>query len=51
MEISKNTFKHGTESDIAFKKVSGDVFQYILRSGSLWHSLSSIMPNNKQMFQ
>ena len=51
MEISKNTFKHGTESDIAFKKVSGDVSQYILRPGNLWHSLSSIIPNNKQMFQ
>ena len=36
MEISKNTlFKRGIELGIAFTKVSADVSQYILRSGSL----------------
>ena len=35
-EISKNNlFKRGIESDITFTKVSRDVSQYILRSGSL----------------
>ena len=29
MEISKNIFKRGIESDIAFAKVSGNVSQYI----------------------
>ena len=28
IQISKNTFKCGIESNIAFKKVSGDVSQY-----------------------
>ena len=37
MEILKNNlFKRGIESGITFTKVSGDVSQYILRSGSLW---------------
>ena len=34
MEISKNTFKRDIESDIAFRKVSGGVSQFILQSGS-----------------
>ena len=29
LEISKNTFKRGIESDILFTKVSGNVSQYI----------------------
>ena len=29
MEISKNTFKRGIESDISFTKVSGNVSQCI----------------------
>ena len=48
MEISKNTFKRGIESDTVFTKVLGDVSQYILRSGSLWHPLSSSIPKNKR---
>ena len=49
MEILKNNlFKRGIESDITFTKVLGDVSQYILRSGSLWHLQSKSMPKNKQ---
>ena len=49
MEILKNNlFKRGIESDITFTKLSGDVSQYILRSGSLWHPLSKSMPKNKR---
>ena len=49
MEISKNNlFKCGIESDTTFTKVSGDVSQYILCSGSLWHSLSKSLPKNKR---
>ena len=33
----------GIESDLAYTKVSGFAFQYILWSGSLWHPLSSSM--------
>ena len=47
MEISKNTLKRDIESDI-FYKSSGEVSQYILRSGNLWHPLSRSMPENKQ---
>ena len=36
----------GIESDLAYRKVSRVVSQYILRSGSLWHSLSSSMIKN-----
>ena len=38
-EISKNTFKCGIKSNIAFTKESGKFSQYILRSGSLLHPL------------
>ena len=48
MEISKNTFKSDIESDIAFRKVSGGVSQFILQSGSFWHPLSKDTPKNKQ---
>ena len=49
MEISKYTlFKRGIESDIAFKKVSRDVSQYNLQSGSLLDPLSKNMPRNKR---
>ena len=40
----------GTESDLAYTKVSGVVYQYILRFRSLWHPLSSSMLINKQIF-
>ena len=48
MGILKGTFKRGIESEITFTKVSGDVSQYIWRSKSLWHPLSSSIPKNKQ---
>ena len=49
MKISNNTLlKCGIESDNAFTKVSGNVSQYILRSGSLWHTMSKSMPKNKR---
>ena len=48
MEISiKTLFKRDIESDIAFTKLSEDVSQYILWSGSLWHPLSKSMPKKK----
>ena len=47
MEILKNTFKGGIEPDITFTKVLGYISQYMLRSGTLWHLLSSNMPKNK----
>ena len=40
----------GIESDLACTKVSGVVYQYILRFGSLWHPPSSSMLMNKQTF-
>ena len=36
----------GIESDLAYTKVSGVASQYILRSGSIWHPLSSSMLKN-----
>ena len=49
MEILKNNlFKCGIESDITFTKLSGDISQYLLRSGSLLHPLSKSMTKNKQ---
>ena len=39
----------GIESDLACTKVSGIVYQYILRFGSLWYPRSSNMLMNKQM--
>ena len=38
------------ESDLAYTEVSGVASKYILRSGSLWHPLSSSMPGNKRIF-
>ena len=38
------------ESGLAYTKVSRVASQYILRSGSFWHSLSSSMLKNKQIF-
>ena len=38
------------EWDLSCTKVSGVFSQYILLSGSLWHSLSSIMLNIKHIF-
>ena len=40
----------GIKSDFACTKVSGVVSQYILRSGRLWHLLTSTMLKNKQIF-
>ena len=40
----------GIESDLAYKKVSGVVSQYILQSGNLWQPLSSSMVKNKHIF-
>ena len=40
----------GIKSDFACTKVSGVVSQYILRSGRLWHPLTSSMLKNKQIF-
>ena len=36
------------ESSMASTKVSVVDFQYFLRSGTLWHLLSSSIPNNKR---
>ena len=44
----RRIFKRGIESDIVFTKVSREVSQYTLQSGSLWHSLSKSMPKNKR---
>ena len=38
------------ESDFVWSEVSGVVSQYILWSGSLWHTLSSSMLKNKRLF-
>ena len=40
----------GIESNHAYTEVSGVASQYILRSGSLWHPLSSSMLEYKQIF-
>ena len=52
MRPSKNTLKvvRGTESDLAYTKLLGGDPQYIWRSGSLWHPLSSSMLKNKRMY-
>ena len=39
-----------TESDCAYTKILEFVSQYILRSGNLWHLLSSGMLNKKWIF-
>ena len=40
----------GIESDLAYKRLSGAVSQFILWSGSLWHPLSITMLTNKRIF-
>ena len=40
----------GIESDLVYTKVSWVVSQYIFRSWSLWHSLSSSILLNKHIF-
>ena len=40
----------GIESDLAYTKVLGVASQYILRSGNLWHPLSSSKLKNKRIF-
>ena len=40
----------GIESNHAYTKVLGVASQYILRSGSLWHPLSSSMLKNRRIF-
>ena len=49
MEILKKCF-WGTESDLAYTKVLGVVFQYILWSGSLWDPPNNNMLKNKRIF-
>ena len=52
MEISKNTLTHITSHWIwpCISKSIRVCTQYILRSGSLWHPLSSSMLTNKGIF-
>ena len=40
----------GIESDLAYKRLSGVVSQFILWSGSLWHPLSITMLKNRRIF-
>ena len=47
--IRSNVLRY-TESVFAYTKVSGVSSQYILRSRSLWHPLSSSMLENKRIF-
>ena len=50
MEILKNTLKRITRHwvrDCLYKSIGG-VYQYVLRSGSLWHTLSNSIPKNKR---
>ena len=47
---SVSRFLRSIELDLAYAKVSGITFQYILRSRSLWHALSSNMLKNERIF-